>query len=241
MFESDSQFVHMEILVCVGTEPLPPTARILPSKKGHRLLARVRRGQALLRWSKRSWALPAPQFVKQAVLERLGIPGAPWLETGTYRGDTTAFLAGSSVLEPPLVISLEPSEPLHRAAVNRMSHLTTVKLICASSEAAFEPQLLTLESAAVNLWLDGHYSGGKTSLVGESSTPIEHELSVLRRNAERFHQIALFVDDTRQFGNSLIPEFGYPKLSLLTEWAETLGLNWHFEHDIFIARGTPHV
>lgn len=185
--------------------------------------------------------MPAPHFVKQSVLERLGIPGSPWLETGTYRGDTTLFLAASTVLEPPLVISLEPSESLHRAAAERLGHLAAIRLVCASSEAAFEPQLLSLESQSVNLWLDGHYSGGKTALVNSKFTPIEHELSVLLRNAERFHEIALFVDDTRLFGNSLEPEPGYPKLSRLTEWAESLGLCWHFEHDIFVARGTPHV
>lgn len=193
------------------------------------------------RWRIRGYALPAPHFVKQSVLERLGIPGAPWLETGTYRGDTTAFLAASTVLESPLVISLEPSESLHQACAKRLGHLTAIRLVCASSEAAFETQLLSLESASVNLWLDGHYSGGNTALVHGKSTPIEHELSVLLHNARRFNEIALFVDDSRLFGSSLAPESGYPKLVRLVEWAEGLGLNWHFEHDVFVARGTPHV
>lgn len=193
----------------------------------------------LNRWRRRGYSLPAPHFVKQSVLERLGILRAPWLETGTYRGETTAFLATSTVLAPSLVISLEPSETLYRAATERLRHLARIRLVCASSETAFEPQLLSLESAAVNLWLDGHYSGGETALVNGMSTPIEHELSVLQRNAGRFNEVAVFVDDTRLFGNSLVPQLGYPRLSLLTEWADSLGLSWCFEHDVFVARGTP--
>ena len=41
---------------------------------------------------KRGCSLPAPHFVKQAVLSRNAIKNSVWVETGTYLGDTTKFL-----------------------------------------------------------------------------------------------------------------------------------------------------
>ena len=200
----------------------------------------VARSLALYRWKAESFALPAPHFVKQSVLERHGIPRAPWIETGTYRGSTTAFLSASKVLKPPLVISIELSEVLYRAASEKLGHLAGIKLVCGSSEDALEVQLCSLESTSVNLWLDGHYSGGQTALVGGNETPIEHELNVIQDVAQRFDKVAVFVDDTRLFGNSLSLQPGYPQLSLLPQWADRLRLRWHFGHDVFVARGTPH-
>ena len=194
---------------------------------------------ALIRWSRRSWSLPAPDFIKRSVLQRFGIPSSPWLETGTYHGRTTEFLASSAELHPPLVISLEPTVHFFRSAQARLHHLANVELFNAASEEAFEDQLCRLRGAPANFWLDGHYSGGPTMLFKGKATPIEHELATIAMYSSHFPEMAVFVDDTRLFANSLTPQDGYPPQSLLIEWADGLGLRWHIEHDIFVARGRP--
>lgn len=47
---------------------------------------------AVVNWLKRGFASPAPQFVKWLVLEKWGGKHT-WVETGTYKGETTAHLA----------------------------------------------------------------------------------------------------------------------------------------------------
>lgn len=55
-------------------------------------------------WEQRGFTAPSPHLIKQAVVLRNGIPGATWVETGTYMGQTTELLSrhGSKVysIEP---------------------------------------------------------------------------------------------------------------------------------------------
>ncbi len=46
-----------------------------------------------LRWLLSGFKSPSPQWVKTRLLLSQMIPGATWLETGTYLGDTTMRLA----------------------------------------------------------------------------------------------------------------------------------------------------
>jgi len=155
-------------------------------------------------------------------------------------GSTTSFLALSPVLRPPRVISLEPSDHFFATAERRLAGLPNVRLVNAASEEALEDQLLSISDSAANFWLDGHYSGGSTTLFNGVATPIEYELGAISRHAKRFNNLAVFVDDTRLFGNSLSPQEGYPNLSALVKWADRLRLSWFIEHDIFVAKGGSH-
>ena len=47
----------------------------------------------LREWKKRGYLENAPQFIKQEIFLKYGIPNAQWVETGAYMGTTTAFLA----------------------------------------------------------------------------------------------------------------------------------------------------
>jgi hypothetical protein len=61
--------------------------------------------RSVIDWVRRGCTGFAPQFVKQNVLMKNCVPGAPWVETGTYLGTTTKFLSARS----PKVHSIEPS------------------------------------------------------------------------------------------------------------------------------------
>lgn len=186
----------------------------------------------LWRWRGGGWSSPACPPVKRQVLKRAHIPGATWIETGTYRGDTTDFLSrlGADV------ISIEPDPLLYAQAVDRFHGNHRIHIVNGTSEDVLA-EIVRTEKGALCFWLDGHYSGGGTHLA-KSETPIIHELAVIEENLPRFREIAVLVDDFREFPptNSQPRSSGYPTRDFLVEWANRNGLIWNVEHDIFIAR-----
>jgi predicted O-methyltransferase YrrM len=76
----------------------------------------------LLKWSRNGWAAPAPAVVKREVLLRYGIQSAVWIETGTYLGETSSFLAKN--MNSKQVYSLEPSPELFEFAVKKWKNIT---------------------------------------------------------------------------------------------------------------------
>jgi hypothetical protein len=181
------------------------------------------------------FAMPAPTEVKWGVLGRWGLENAPWLETGTYYGDTTAVLAKQS----PSVVTLEPMPELYEEASARLKHLSNVEVINAPSETAFASTAMRLGNK-VNFWLDGHYSSGNT-FRGVSDTPIELELAVISQLVQKGGHVAVFIDDVRLFVEERSEDpmsadrDGYPPLRTLVDWAQENDLIWRIEHDIFIA------
>jgi hypothetical protein len=186
----------------------------------------------LLTWHQRNYDVPSPSLIKQRVLLRNAIPAGIWVETGTYLGDTTHFLAKRF----GKVISIEPEPSLFAQAKKRFSRTPQVEIINGSSETVF-PGLLPKLSGNINFWLDGHYSGGTTwaTYKGSSDTPITMELSQIEQNLGKFKKVAVLVDDVRCFQSS-DPTSGYPTIDFLVDWARRTGLNWHIEHDIFVAK-----
>jgi hypothetical protein len=180
-------------------------------------------------WRRRGWASPSPGKVKWQVLERYGIPSAIWVETGTYKGDTTAWLA------PRFrhVYSIEPSQQLANKAKQRFQNIANVIIINEKSEIAF-PILLPTLSGDISFYLDGHYSAGIT-FQGPIDTPILAELQSIELHLARWNRVAILVDDVRCFDPSN-PEYShYPSRSYLTQFAERNSLEWTIEHDIFCA------
>lgn len=186
--------------------------------------------KSLLDWRARRYAAPSPPFVKRATIMRNAVAGGIWVETGTFKGDTTALLAkGGS-----RVYTLEPAEKFYQAAARRFAGAANVTVLNGPSETLF-PELLPTLSGDINFWLDGHYSAGAT-FQGAKDTPIIAELDQIAENIGNFGKMAVMVDDLRCFAPEQ-PEFrDYPPLRHLVEWAENLGLIWHMEQDIFIAR-----
>jgi hypothetical protein len=193
---------------------------------------RLRHAIELRVWRKRLYDVPAPQKVKWAVLDRNAVPGATWIETGTYLGDTTDFLAARF----PMVYSIEPATALYEAGRKRFGNRTNVKLLHGSSETVF-PGLLKQLHGKVCFWLDGDASGGVT-FQGASTTPVMTELLAIEAALPQFSSLVVLVDDMRCFDLTIPIYADYPTRSEIVAWADRNGLAWHIEHDIFVARRT---
>ncbi len=181
-------------------------------------------------WAERGYAAPSPHFIRRECLLRNGLPSATWVETGTFLGQTTQLLAKHATK----VYSIEPEPKLFARAQKLFSSQKHVEILNGSSEDVF-PVLLPHLRGDVNFWLDGHYSAGIT-FKGAQDTPILDELASISRNIDSFGKICVLVDDIRCF-NPLLPEYStYPSLDTLVDWAIEHKLNWHIEHDIFIAK-----
>jgi hypothetical protein len=74
--------------------------KILPDN----LIESIRRQREFKYWEKRNYLENAPQFIKKMVLEKYSIKNANWIETGTFRGETTEYLSKRY----PLIYSIEP-------------------------------------------------------------------------------------------------------------------------------------
>jgi hypothetical protein len=120
------------------------------------------------------------------------------IETGTFLGDTTAFLAERCAS----VYSIELAEDLAKKATERFSEVPNVTIIQGDSTLHI-PRLLESTPGSKLFWLDGHYSGtcfqGESTLVtarGSSDTPIVAELkSILNDSIPH----VILVDDARLF------------------------------------------
>lgn len=183
-----------------------------------------------LQWLKRGYSPPSPHFIKQSCLLRNGFPDSIWVETGTFLGLTTQLLAKHATY----VYSIEPDQKLFSRACTLFSQCGNVEILNGTSEEVF-PTLLPRIKGNVNFWLDGHFSAGIT-FKGAQETPILDELECISRNIDNFGRICVLVDDIRCF-NPRLPEYAaYPSLDTLVDWAIRHKLDWHIEHDIFIAK-----
>lgn len=203
-----------------------PVAKSLFFSQLNPLLSRREPPQSKLdRWVGAGAAAPAPPEVKREVLRRYGF--GTWIETGTYEGDTTAFL---SDLGAPHVFSIEPSLHLCNLARIRFADNSGVTVIHGLSEELM-PSVISGVAGEVSFWLDGHYSGGQT-FRGENDTPIRQELSAISSHLPRLSRVSILIDDFRLFGSAEHP--AYPSKSWLVKWADDNELNWTVEHDIFV-------
>lgn len=184
----------------------------------------------LLRWRSRNFVAPAPFLVKKKVLVRDAATNVTWVETGTFRGDMTHELAKSA----NHVITIEPEPALYQAAKRRFLGFTNVTTLLGTSEDVF-PIVLAQVKSPVRFWLDGHFSAGVT-FQGDSDTPIRAELEAIGGYLTSWNDVSIYIDDVRCFDPSVEEYKDYPRLAELVDWAQSHGLVWIIEHDIFIAR-----
>jgi hypothetical protein len=183
-----------------------------------------------LKWRNNGFVSPSPQFIKTQVLKRNGINFGTWIETGTYLGDTTKFLAKN--FPNSKIISLEPQILIFNFAKFRLRKRNNVLLVNGSSEEKFEG-ILSKIAGPVNFWLDGHFSGDIT-FQGDSISPIIQELDLIEKYRNNIGELAVFIDDIRDFDADL--NSGYPSRDVLVTWANRNNLKWNIEQDIFIAK-----
>ncbi|MBL4627957.1 MAG: hypothetical protein JKY00_07955 [Roseicyclus sp.] len=198
---------------------------ILPTSLYKALQAR----KHLREWAGRGYSDHSPQFIKEGLFLRYGVEGAPWIETGTYLGTTTRFLAKSF----PHVYTVEPSDKFYREAVAQFEG-QNVEVINAPSEKAL-PELLPRLNGSLNFWLDGHYSAGET-YKGETECPVEPELAAIAANLDHLDDVSILIDDVRLFFHDVSIHSDYPSLDYLVDWARANDFVWQIEHDIFIMK-----
>ncbi|MDP7151624.1 MAG: hypothetical protein QGI08_05535 [Paracoccaceae bacterium] len=180
-------------------------------------------------WKRRNYLDNSPQIVKENVFKRYGIEGAQWVETGTFRGTTTEFLAANY----KFVYSIEPEPSLFAKAQRKFAN-ANVELINDVSENALK-DLLPRLNGDVNFWLDGHYSAGVT-FKGQKECPVEDELMAIETNLANFEKVVVLIDDVRCFYPAEENDGSYPSIDFLVDWARAHNFQWRIEHDIFIMK-----
>lgn len=183
---------------------------------------------SFLKWARRDFREPSPQFVKLRVLRRNSVQDATWVETGTYLGETTKYL---TKLTSHKIYSIEPEPRLFFFATKRLSKYN-VEIIKGTSQEVLDTLVKGLRGN-VNFWFDGHNSGDVT-FNSDDVTPIVQELNVISKYINNFEKMAVFIDDVRGFPYKESPS-KYPTLNYLVDWARALDLEWKIEQDIFIA------
>ena len=113
-----------------------------------------------------------------------------FVETGTYRGETTAWAADHF----PRVTTIELSSQFHAAAVERFRTQPHVRVLNGNSVAVLREIVPGLAGAAI-FWLDAHWSGLDTA-GREAECPLLDEIAVI--NAVSRQHVVL-VDDARLF------------------------------------------
>lgn len=113
-----------------------------------------------------------------------------FVETGTYRGDTTAWAAEHFLR----VTTVELSPEFHAAAVARFQGNAAVRTLHGSSAAMLRDVVPTLAGPAL-FWLDAHWSGLDTA-GREAECPLLAEIAAIDRAP---FEHAVLVDDARLF------------------------------------------
>ena len=184
---------------------------------------------ALFNWAKNDFNVPYPRFVKEQVFKKYNLSDSFWIETGTHYGDTSLYLSRFA----KKVITLEPSEKIYNAALEKLKNIENITVMNKTSEDGLEEALEQIpDKSNVCFWLDGHYSEGDTYL-GNKHSPIEFELEKIGNNLSRFKKINILIDDFRLFQDYETNDI-YPNKKFLTEWVSKNNLNFEVEADIFI-------
>ncbi|MEM9973363.1 MAG: hypothetical protein AAF771_04225 [Pseudomonadota bacterium] len=169
----------------------------------------------------------APQFIKQIVFKRYGVPQGTWVETGTYLGSTTRYLHSLG----GKVITIEPEPTLYANAREALEPIG-VTVVNGTSEEVLE-EIVEGLTGDVNFWLDGHYSAGPT-FKGNTDCPIEVELATIEKCLGQMGRVTILIDDVRLFVSDAPENADYPPLDTLVAWASANGFRWQIVHDIFI-------
>jgi hypothetical protein len=129
-----------------------------------------------------------PELV-QALKQKL--PLQLFFETGTYKGDTAAFVADKFAD----VFTVERSALLYLKASKRLKEFPNVTALLGNSPDLIAEMRLELASQSVVYWLDAHWCGGETSGATEEC-PLLAELAAI---GDLNENSVILVDDARYF------------------------------------------
>lgn len=113
-----------------------------------------------------------------------------FVETGTFRGETTSWAAS----EFASVYTVEASKILFDEVQPRLAKYDNVQCIFGSSEDVLSSIIGQLNGPSL-FWLDSHWCGGPTALT-HSGCPLLHELELIGQL--KFEKYIL-IDDARYF------------------------------------------
>jgi hypothetical protein len=137
------------------------------------------------------------------------------IETGTFLGDTTAFLADRC----DRVITIELDPGLAARARERFKSRTNVTVLEGDSGEQLPDVLAGVDEPAL-FWLDGHFSGfheGVQTARGKTDTPLRSELETIVAWSLAPSSVIL-IDDARMLG---LPD--YPTFAEIREMVRPLG------------------
>lgn len=157
-------------------------------------------------WILNGCPAPAPHAVKMALILTLtqSAPRTMFVETGTYEGVTTRFMAEKFAQ----VKTIEVAELYFNRAQKSLSRFPNVEQFLGDSADVLKTLVPTLTEPAV-FWLDGHFSGGETGQ-GRRDTPLIEELVAIYNAPVKHH---VLIDDIRLCGTG-----GYPRREFLQEF-----------------------
>jgi|MesohylFT_1024984.scaffolds.fasta_scaffold01384_3 hypothetical protein len=184
----------------------------------------------MIRWRKRNFTGPLPVIWKRSFIRTTGIPGVVWIETGTYKGETSYFLSRTS----KQVITIEPEPTLFRTAKHRLRGESKITVLEGTSEDRFK-EAIEISGNEINFFLDGHASGGET-YESSTPTPLIYELECIAQSFIYLKKAIIIVDDVRLSRFTVSQQSGYPNLNYLVKWANSNNLDWYFENDMFVAK-----
>lgn len=189
----------------------------------------VRRIPVILNWVKGGCSGPPPPIVKRLILTSYlrKFKLAEFIETGTFRGDTLAWIAQNEDIH---CSSIELSADFYSKAVERFRSQNNVALHFGDSGTLL-PQLVSKLKRPALFWLDGHYSGAGTGKA-EIDTPIEAELQSIFENPVKSHVV--LIDDAHCFDGTN----GYPTIDALIGITRSRS-NYELEISANIIRLTP--
>ncbi|MFC1583007.1 hypothetical protein ACFL4W_05670 [Planctomycetota bacterium] len=154
---------------------------------------RRRQKKKLREWEQNGRQTNPPAILKQMTVEeyarRYNIPVL--IETGTYKGHM--LLAMRRVFER--LYSIELDETLFRNAVDRLKKFSHIHIRQGDSGDLLDVVLSEARGPCL-LWLDAHYSGGKTAR-GINDTPIGRELRTVFKYQDKIQVI--LIDDAGDF------------------------------------------
>lgn len=145
-------------------------------------------------WRSAGWQAPAPHFVRHAnlIAEAARIGAKVFVETGTFRGDTSLALA--SRFQEVHTIEIHPR--LAELARRRFKHHPEIHFHEGDSPEVLS-ELCPNLMGPVLFYLDGHDSGGVTGS-GAHACPVLDELAAISSACKTPY--AVVIDDARLFG-----------------------------------------
>ena len=164
------------------------------------------------KWKKEGKPSPPPREIKVRTIKFLNkkYPSKCFIETGTYKGDTTFDLRNNF----KSLYTIELSNELYLNASEKFKKYDNIKVLNGDSGIIIKSLLEKISDSRILFWLDGHYSEGITAK-SELVTPILNEvISIRNHEIKNAINHVILIDDAHLFTGS----DDYPELNSFLEF-----------------------